>query len=83
MASLGNAIDFGDTTVTSSRNAATSNSIRGIFAPGNNPDSTNIIEYFTISSTGDGIDFGDLSVGRANLRATSDGHGGLTEGFDR
>ena len=84
LASYGNAVDFGDCTVTSSRNASTSNSVRGLFFPGDAPGgNSNIIEHFLISSAGDGIDFGDLSVTRANMTATSDSHGGLTEGFDR
>lgn len=59
ISSLGNAVDFGDTTSTGD-SAGCSNSTRGIigFCPGN----LNVIEFITISSTGNSQDFGDQTI---------------------
>lgn len=65
--SLGNAIDFGDTTTRSTYCAGSSNSTRGIIVIGFTVSpvaNSNIIEYVTIASTGNSLDFGDLTVSR-------------------
>ena len=62
IASVGNASDFGDLTITIGYRAGTSNGTRGIIGGGWGKDE---IEYFTISSLGNATDFGDLSVARS------------------
>jgi len=55
-----------------------SNSIRGVFAGGQTPGTTNILDYITIASTGNAADFGDSAS--SSLRSSvgaSDSHGGL------
>ena len=64
MAQLGNAIDFGDLIKIRNNHATCSSPTRGIIAGGynapDNPNTTNQIEFITISSQGNGADFGDL-----------------------
>ena len=74
IATLGNAIDFGDTAQAQSYGAVASPT-RGVFAFGS--PSSNDINYVQIMSTGDAVDFGDLTVARSQLSACSNGHGGL------
>ena len=65
----GNAIDFGDLTVTRGVGAGGASRTRGLFCGGQlNPDgnkSSVTVDYVTISSTGDATDFGDLTQKRA------------------
>ena len=60
----GNAVDFGDLTVTRKRVTATSNLTRAVFMGGNsgtgNGSQNNTIDYVTIATTGNATDFGDL-----------------------
>jgi uncharacterized protein YkvS len=65
IASVGNAIDFGDLNSTSSFGAAFSSTTRGVIGLGRNDAGTklNTIEYVTIASAGNSIDFGDLLAG--------------------
>ena len=63
IASTGNAVSFGQLSITRGRLGACASSTRGIFfgggyAPG--PGVTNIIDYVTIASTGNPTYFGDL-----------------------
>ena len=65
IATIGNALDFGDLSVPRGFVGSVSSPTRGIFAGGFSqptPANTgwNIIEFVTISSTGNTIDFGDL-----------------------
>ena len=69
IATLGNAQDFGDLSITRSFIAACSSSTRGVFAGGFSQPSPanlswNIIEFVTIASTGNVSDFGDLTQTR-------------------
>ena len=72
IATLGDAIDFGDLTaeedlVQDACNSTLSSSTRGLIAGG----ATEImIDYITIASTGNALDFGDLSLSR-NPRGVS------------
>ena len=59
----GNAQDFGDLSFTRKEGASASNSTRGLFFGGNNPNNHNVIDYITIASLGDAIDFGDCING--------------------
>ena len=81
MASEGNAIDFGNSTVKRGNRAGVTNTIRGVFAgglnPGLSPTRTNTIDFVTIASTGNAADFGDLTVSRRASGGASDSHGGL------
>ena len=64
MAQLGNAVDFGDLIKIRNNHATCSSPTRGIIAGGynapDNPNTTNQIEFITISTLGNGADFGDL-----------------------
>jgi hypothetical protein len=87
IASTGNAIDFGDLTVTSLLLGSCSSSTRGLFGGGNDGGTEiNVINYITILTTGNAIDFGDLTVARQGLVACSSSTrgvfaGGLGAGF--
>ena len=80
IASLGNAIDFGDLSKTRYYGAAASNQTRGFAItgytqPANAVDSS--IEYVNINSAGNAIDFGDVSMAKYLPAGVSDSHGGL------
>jgi len=80
IASLGNAIDFGDLTQDRERFHGTSNGVRGIFGGGQrgNPAAdVDTIDYVTIATTGNAADFGNLTDSRMEAGACSDSHGGL------
>ena len=87
IATKGNAQDFGNlsraTSASDDNNsmAATSNSIRGLFAGGylNAPSIVNNIDFITIATTGNSADFGDLLTARRTFDGCSDAHGGLTQ----
>jgi len=79
IASTGNALDFGDLTVTGQGVGANSNSIRGVFGGRTNPSKQQVIDYVEIASSGNAKDFGDLLNTFANCAGTSDSHGGLAE----
>ena len=64
ISTLGNAADFGDLTSTKFGLAAGSNSIRGLFAGGENPSKSNIIDYVSIPTLGNAVDFGNLTSAR-------------------
>ena len=73
IASKGDTQDFGNLTVASNEQAATSSHIRGVIMGAND----NHIEYITIATTGDATDFGDLTQVVSYAQACSDSHGGL------
>ena len=77
IATLGNAIDFGDLNTSLFDYASCSSSTRGLFAGGSTGTVGNVIDYVTILSTGNAIDFGDLTVARRTPSGCSNGHGGL------
>ena len=76
MASLGNAVDFGDSTNNSEGKAGMSSPTRGIWGASDD-DATDTIEYVQIMSTGNAIDFGNLLESRRQVSGSSNGHGGL------
>jgi hypothetical protein len=84
ISSTGNALDFGDLTVSRDNISACSSSTRGVWGGGNTAASTpggaNIIDYVTISSIGNAQDFGDLTVVRRDLAACSSSTRGLFGG---
>ena len=73
IASIGNALDFGDLTQSRFGLGACSSSTRGVFGGGFSYPGVyhNIIDYITIASTGNATDFGDLTVARYSLAACS------------
>jgi hypothetical protein len=61
IASLGNATDFGDESITVRSRAALASPTRAVFGGGRGPGgNTDVIDYVTIASAGDAADFGDL-----------------------
>ena len=77
IASVGNAIDFGDATVGFADGMATSGLTTGLFTISWTGTLVNTIDQIVISSTGNATDFGDLTVARSSGGATSSAHGGL------
>ena len=63
IATTGSVADFGELTVVMANNMVASNSIRGIFAGGENNSSSAKMDYVTIATQGDSLDFGDLTAG--------------------
>ena len=81
--STGNAINFGNLTVSRLGIGGCSSSTRGIFGAGyNNPtaSNSNIIDYITISSTANAINFGNLATARHELGACSSSTRGVFGG---
>ena len=77
-ATLGDAVDFGDMTVSRNHGAAVSDCIRIAAGGGNVPGSrTDVIDFASFSTGGTFIDYGDLTDVRSGLAAGSNGHGGL------
>ena len=82
IATTGNTTDFGDLTDGRRRGTGLSNSIRGVFFGGYDPNVKNIIDFVTIATTGDAADFGDYSGSSYHSSSgsgCSDSHGGLAE----
>ena len=77
IASAGNALDFGDLTLTGTQPAGVSSPTRGVFAGRSSDNEKDVIDYVQIMSTGNAIDFGNLLAGRRNIAGASNGHGGL------
>ena len=84
VATLGNAIDFGDLTADNENPAIITSSTRAVFAGGStgNPAPNNVlatIDYAQIMTTGNTVDFGDFTNGDkiGNAGPMSTGHGGL------
>ena len=78
--SLGNAQDFGESTVSTSYRGTCGSSTRGLTGGGYNSSSPNqelTIDYITIQSTGDAIDFGDLGAYFRNCDAASSSTRGI------
>ncbi len=76
--SLGNAIDFGDSTTDYKQRASLSSSTRTATAGGfSSPAFTNIIDFITIATTSNATDFGDLTVARRNAGGASNNTRGI------
>ena len=84
MASVGNAVDFGDATADDSGGGGFSNATRGGrgggFTGTGNPFASNIIDYVTIATTGNATDFGDLSSVRYSVSGLSSSTRGIFGG---
>jgi len=71
MASVGNATDFGDLSVSRNQFAGAQSNTRGIGAGGLTPSKVDVIDYVTIANTGNASDFGNLSVARGRAQGVS------------
>jgi len=77
IATTGNSTDFGDLTVARGQSyGGMSDTTRGVFGGGTNPDNVTI-DFITIASTGNAADFGDMSLQTGDTTNVSDSHGGL------
>jgi len=79
IASLSNAQDFGDMSISGSQIKGCSSSVRGLVM-GGAAGLYNNIEYITISTTGDAQDFGDLSSTRSQGGCVSNATRGVYMG---
>ena len=77
IASTGDALDFGDLTLTGTQPAGVSSPTRGVFAGRSSDNEKDVIDFVQIMTTGNAVDFGDLLAGRRNIAGASNGHGGL------
>ena len=77
IATLGNALDFGDLTATKGNSSAVASSTRAVQGGGNTPSYVTTMDYVQIATTGDAFDFGDLSTAHSEMGGISNGHGGL------
>ena len=78
LATLGNAVDFGDMTDSVSLGAGASSPTRAVKMGGNKaPGDVDVIDYIQIMTTGNALDFGDLLSVRRGAAAASNGNGGL------
>ena len=86
MASTGDASDFGDLSVARSKpsvgGGGISSATRGVFACGNAPSRSNVMDYITTASTGNATDFGDATVVRRGGAAGSSGVRGIIAAGD-
>ena len=79
IATLGNAVDFGDLTIARHSLGGCASQTRGIFGGGDSSTS-DVIDYVTIVTFGNAIDFGDLSVARYSLGVCSNSTRGIFAG---
>ena len=78
MATLGNALDFGDMSDAVSQGSGVSSPIRAVSMGGTKaPGDVDVIEYVQIMTTGNAVDFGNLLSARRGGAASSNGNGGL------
>jgi len=77
IATLGDAIDFGDLAEVNNSKSGCASSTRAVFSGGQVPGTTNSMEYVQIMTTGNSIDFGDLTLQQEAATSLSNGHGGL------
>ena len=82
IATLGNAIDFGDMTTLNGYGGGCASKLRGVCASGYGtvaPTNTivNTMEYIEIATTGNSTDFGDVTQKRRHIKGCSNAHGGL------
>ena len=82
IASLGNAVDFGDLINKPNAGGGFSSKTRGFVVGGNTPDGNgiNVIQFVTIATAGNATDFGDAGYSRANARGVSNNTRGVYSG---
>ena len=76
----GNAVYFGDATLTESRKAGCASAIRGLSGGTDDANNHDTIDYVTIASEGNAIDFGNLYNGRGTCASMSSSTRGLWAG---
>ena len=78
IATLGNALDFGDLTVARmTRSSGCASPTRGCALGGYTPGKSDVIDYIQISTLGNAVDFGNMIAAIAANGCCSNGHGGL------
>ena len=79
--SMGNSIDFGDTSAAVRGNSTLASSIRAVSGSGYvAPANVNTIDYFTIATTGNAKDFGDMNGGNGSYTPISNQTRGIFAG---
>ena len=76
----GNAMGFGDATLTESRKSGCSSATRGLSAGSDDASNHEVIDYVTIASEGNAIDFGDMYNGRGTAAGMSSSTRGVWGG---
>ena len=72
IATLGNALDFGDLTVGGKEGCSAASSTRGVFGPRlAAPGIVNTVDYVTIATLGDAVEFGDGLTARGGSGSLS------------
>ena len=79
IASTGAAQDFGDLLQAKQETLAggTSNNTRGVWAGGQNPGYSSMLQMVWIPSMGNAVDWGNLTTGTSGAGSVSDSHGGI------
>ena len=77
IASLGNAVFFGDLTVARQCTDGVASLTRCAFGGGYQPGNSSVIDYVEFATQGDAVDFGDLTTARHAPSGVSNAHGGL------
>ena len=80
IATLGDAVKFGELTIAPDAHAGSGNQVRGLSWCGQTPSNINNIEYFELASEGNGVDFGDASAAKDYLGACASSTRGLCGG---
>ena len=80
IATQGDAVKFGELTISPDAHTGCSNSIRGLSWCGQVPSNINNIEYFQLASEGNGVDFGDASAQKDYLGACAGAIRGMCGG---
>ncbi len=84
IATLGNATDFGDLTVSRCDVGGVSNVSRGVVAGGySHPSYVDTIDYFTIGTPSNATDFGNLSEGKSGAGGVDDQSRGIFAGGEK
>ena len=80
IATQGDAVRFGELTISPDAHTGCSNSIRGLSWCGQVPSNINNIEFFQLASEGNGVDFGDASAQKDYLGACAGATRGMCGG---
>ena len=80
IATQGDAVKFGELTISPDAHTGCSNSTRGLSWCGQVPSNINNIEYFDLTSEGNGVDFGDASSAKDYLGACASHTRGMCGG---
>ena len=80
IATQGDAVKFGELTISPDAHTGCSNSIRGLSWCGQTPSNIDNIEYFQLASEGNGVDFGDASAAKDYLGACASSTRGMCAG---